>query len=485
MIENGEWCLHLLGLQGQYEGQTLDLTEEVVWLGRASHGTQSSPTHFLFMDQSVSRAHAALVRAPEYNSYVLHHRSQTNPTFLNDVQLTEPKLLKEGDKISFGLQALSFSTSRRIQIQSYETMVDEDPPPPPPPPQAAPSEPMPLNIGVRSGRRSFFAGAKKSIVLQFTPDAQQVEEVTASLDREVVTFKVPAVLRAEMEFVLDPAQNVVLSPTAGSFSTSKRVTSLDGMELSLPIKSNERLMLTEHDTVRHEDCEIWLPEDTSGESSLELDLTSSQSKEHLGILEFQSGPWRGARLAFLPGAPSSSMELGPKSKLGSHAFPIVEAPTCQIVLQGDEAKLEVVSAKGGQYASIDGELLFAGQDAPLLSGSMVMLGRLMLNWIQPKLQASLKRYKLEYKENSYPIPKSQVKIGTAAHCEILVSGPGLSPVTGILSFGAKGFVYKHQEPSIPALVDGVEVPKDSEATVQDGSTLELGLGCVVKLVAKG
>ena len=97
---------YLEGLQGQYKGEEIPLPREVIWLGRAVAGTPNSPTHKFFEDGSVSRVHAALAWTPEFEAFVIHHRSQTNPTFLNDL----PAMLDRMEKLE-----PSIYTERRCQ----------------------------------------------------------------------------------------------------------------------------------------------------------------------------------------------------------------------------------------------------------------------------------------------------------------------------------------------------------------------------------
>lgn len=119
---NQVWFLK--GLQGQYENQELELPREVIWLGRAVIGTPNTSTHIFFEDGAVSRVHGALAWVEEFSSYVIHHRSQTNPTFLNDVPVGEPQLVKSGDIISFGHQRLQLYCS----VMSESVPAAADPP---------------------------------------------------------------------------------------------------------------------------------------------------------------------------------------------------------------------------------------------------------------------------------------------------------------------------------------------------------------------
>ena len=532
---------HLRGLEGQYEGSAHRLGEEVIWLGRVAEGTSAEPHHLLFHDQSVSRGHAVLVWAEAYGSYVLHHRSQTNPTFLNQQPMSEPQLLKTGDVVSVGRQILCFepislesdtpvpspvseeesvvetappleldeqdevsadageSQEKRIQIELpgepvvakiTEELSEEDVPvelklvrkP-------VSNDSLSLNVGFRVQESTIFAAARDTITLRFDPDFASVEGPYSEDDDKNVVFHLPGRLKAELCFQhQDSEEKTYLKTDAGAHATTKRLTTVSGIILDFPVQAKERVLVSQEDIVLHQDIECWLADDNEGQSSIELDLglddsESSFKSESLGALRFQNGAWNGATISFVSDS-KNSLKVGPGSFIGAHRMPIQNAPNCRIDFENNRANILVEEAQDGQYLSLNGELLFHDQSARLLSGSGLFLGTLILHWIQPKLHAELSRYTMVVENMVFPINKSLVRIGTAAHCEILLSGTGLAEITGTLEYTHGGFIYTHLEDSYPALIEGKSVLKGEEATVEDGASLQLGLGNILELKAK-
>ena len=180
----------------------------------------------------------------------------------------------------------------------------------------------------------------------------------------------------------------------------------------------------------------------------------------------------------------NSLELGPGISIGGYPIPVSDAPLCRIHFLANVPHVEVLEASGGQYVSINGELLFPGSSRPLCSGSGLFLGQLMLYWTQPHLQSRLVRYKLESRGQNFPLSRSRVRIGTASHCEIVLEGANLAEEVGVISFTERGFHYHHSDPVHPAQVDGQPLAAHQQATIQEGSVLRLGSDCLLELKAK-
>ena len=452
--------MKLLGLKGQYVGESLELLAEHVWLGRASSGSTNTAEHFFFEDQSVSRAHAVLVWSEEHGSYVIHHRSQTNPTFLNGEPLQEPRLLSLGDKISFGHQVIEYGGSGEGEDSASE-----------------PSDVEALQLAFRVAGVTTEVKMSQVLCFQFSKDVTEVEGPLDDGDGTTI-YRVPRSSSSEFKVFRDPETRSVMVEGSSKSASGSLTAKHDGTQLNLPIKAGVRYEFLECDVLEYGDFECWLLNED--ETSCELDLLGAFA-ESIGLLEFQSGPWKGASLSFSSEFKESYFLLGPGSKLGDRMFPIERAPTCKISFEDDVATFEVAEAAVGQYATLNGKLLFDGQQNELHSGSGLSLGDLMFLWKEPRLHAELSKFRLHYADKVLPIPRSQVIIGTASHCEVLLDGPGLGAMTGSLDFGPSGFVYKHLELTIPAVVDGKEVSSGREIKIEAGSVLELGLGCVLKL----
>ena len=552
----------LVGITGDYENGSVNLSEEVVWIGRAVTGTPSTSSHLLFEDQSVSRVHGAFAWVAQYQSFAFHHRSQTNPTFVNDKVVTEPVLLKPGDVIAFGHQKLRFElcesqepTVRSIPLpetpthepvaasetetedqvpddmlgwevqdsdsdsdtgdESSETesapvlpsisseevnseTIDESAPPSPGQPLLSPQvEPVPeseetgelevkecpLNIAFKIRGKEYRAGATSSFSARFSPNFEDVKGPLPSEDGNVY-FEIPARLQSEVSVQLLPDKNELKLKVEGSRTRTKRITETEHLTLEATIQDSGELPLDPADKISHQGAEFWQISaaevnnpTASTASTLEMNreaFEAMSSKAHRGTLEFQTGDWKGSKITIFPSA--EGLEIGPESKIGPYKLPLENCPTCRVSYDGTSPQVEVVEAADGQYVSINGELLFACQANPLVSGSGLFLGKYMLHWTQPEIQSRLSEYRLKFESNSLPISRAKVRIGTASHCEVLIDGQGLSPVTGTLECTLDGFFYEHLDSAIHAQVDGEVVLKGEKAEIKPGSIMQLGLG---------
>ncbi|MBT9584549.1 FHA domain-containing protein [bacterium] len=78
------------------------LTEPKVILGRLDPGEAPPAGSLLFPEPTVSRVHAMLDWDPKKNRYLLTHRSSTNATLVNGIQLVRPRHINPGDRIKMG-----------------------------------------------------------------------------------------------------------------------------------------------------------------------------------------------------------------------------------------------------------------------------------------------------------------------------------------------------------------------------------------------
>ncbi len=84
------------------------LLDSAYTLGRASTNTIAIP------DGSVSSQHARIVRTPD--GFVLEDLQSRNGTFVNGEQVTDKRLLADGDLIRLGKVILTFNVAREGKI---------------------------------------------------------------------------------------------------------------------------------------------------------------------------------------------------------------------------------------------------------------------------------------------------------------------------------------------------------------------------------
>lgn len=94
---------HLIAEEGPHRGLILNLEEGGEWL----IGRDPDRVDFVIEDTTVSRKHARITKTPE--GIYLKNLSRVNPVLVNDAELTEPALLKEGDRVLIGNTVFLFS----------------------------------------------------------------------------------------------------------------------------------------------------------------------------------------------------------------------------------------------------------------------------------------------------------------------------------------------------------------------------------------
>lgn len=105
----GRPCLVVIA--GKELGERIDLDDNDVVIGRAE-------TSRLFINSDlVSRHHATIAYVG--TRYVLRDEGSTNGTFVNDVRLTEPRPLDDGDTVKIGRTVLKYTESP-VEVQYLE-----------------------------------------------------------------------------------------------------------------------------------------------------------------------------------------------------------------------------------------------------------------------------------------------------------------------------------------------------------------------------
>lgn len=469
---------YLKGLAGQYEGQEITLPGEVLWLGRAVSGTPNTDTHLFFEDGAVSRVHGALAWAENFAAYVIHHRSQTNPTFLNGESLTEPKLLKPGDIVSFGHQ--------RLEVAERSDA---------PTPSAAPHTRAGTGVSIRAKTKSgaTVLNAGKEVVIELDPGFGQTSQPV--MEGETTFLKLAARKAAKLTITAGTASgSYKVQLDCPELIQTHRVTSTDYLILDVPFAAGSSLEFGPGDLVLHQGVELssWSgeeadPDNSTSSSTVSLEMKAfkkpvAENKDR-GLVEFQTGEWKGASIMLGPEY-EQGVEIGPNCSIAGFPVPIKDGPTCRISYIDGAPHIEVVEAVDGHYVSVNGELLFATQANPLVSGSGIFLGKSMLFWTQPAIQKRLSDLKLMVGETALPIPRGLTRIGTAAQCEVLLDDNGLAPVSGTLECTHEGLFYKHLDGSVPAQLDGETLISGDRVEFKEGSSLQVGLDTTIILKAK-
>jgi hypothetical protein len=259
-------------------------------------------------------------------------------------------------------------------------------------------------------------------------------------------------------------------------------------ELRVPLLPGQRLPFVETDVILHQGYRIWLG-DPERPPDGGATLTQSPRPVEAGqppappgrkvTLQFLNGPWKDATIS-MPAELSANLRIGPGDIGFRHPFPVAHCPHCEIAVSKGEARLRAIDVADDQFLEVDADLVFVGESVPLQGGSRLLLGDAEFLWSDGN-EALYQSYRLVDGETSYPIRKTTVRLGTAAHCEVMLAHRELPPVIGRISFETGQPVYHHTDLSASIRVDGEDTSSGLSVPLQAGSQLELRPGVVLSL----
>lgn len=459
-------CLRVV--EGSHSQTHHPLTRSVISVGRATPETPYSSAYLTFPEATVSRLHIVLTWEPGASAYMVHHRSQTNPTLLNGQVLATSTVLKLGDVLACGRLVLVLESMRSGDS-----------------PAAAPPEPQRMLLNIRklsdeSGRVFSVPLERAQFSLHFSSHNQGINpEETSELDQVI---HLPAEQEAELSFTPREEQALVELGTPSTEETV-RTTSLVCGKLQVPLKVGQPIGFGPDDALSHQGYHMWLAESenqlphsklVAGPDSQSLDA------QEMAELRFLNGAWKGGSLS-VPIGGAAHFDLGPGSTSFRHRLPLTGTPTCSISIQDGRSQLRVCLLSDDQFLDVNGELLFTGESLELFSGSTILLGESEFFWSVPKLHKEYTQYSILDQGTSHPIEKAEIRLGTAAHCEVQIRERGLAPVVGVIKYTKSGFVYKHLNIACTARIDGSELSSGLESPITLESILELAPGINVRL----
>lgn len=454
--------LRLKVIDGAFHQEHLALERSLISLGRSTPESPSSAAYLTFPEPTVSRLHAVLTWEAGVKAFLLHHRSQTNPTLLNNTAITGPELLKAGDTVTLGRLVLL------VEADSTSSAT------------AAPATPaITLNAKTDMGDRTFNVPLQSSrISVVFGPDRSTTPITPPPGGQEVqeIRFPAPVPTNFQLQLTAEDEENIAQGSPPEE-APVLRVSRALGMELHLPLKENTAVPILYSDLLLHQRYRLWLGNENSepGRATLSEKPGPPDSQSDLVphlILRFLNGPWCDTEVT-IPAAGSYHLPLGPGFTPFRHPFPFPHTPSCSITVADGFARLRVSKVDDDQFIEVDGDLVFESEAVTLVSGSRILLGDAEFLWTDPTVHAVYTAFCLTHEQSVFPIRKSTVRIGTAAHCEVMLSDRSLPPVLGRIDFGPAGPVYHHLNIAAPIRVDSHEISAGLSTELKNGSNLEL------------
>lgn len=470
-IEPIESGLRLRVLEGTHQEADHPLNRTIVSIGRHTPETPHTEAYLTFPEPTLSRLHAVLVWEPRAKTYSVEHHSQTNPSLLNGRQLTTKQLLKPGDILALGRLVVSFEWNPN-QPSRTVPLTDSTPK-------------QVLNILGGDNERVFNVPVRSRYLSISFSDARTTAPIQPGETDQEMVVRIPATQTNTLRLQTDLAHGTSQVELEREASTpTLRRTELPIGTLDVPVRPGTPIDFLPGDILYHQGYKLWWGEGAPLPPPMvkrgpvsEVDASADPGYT---VLCFLSGGWKGSTLT-IPSYGSYVVDLGPGSPSFRHAPAFGQSPRGRLTIHNGAASLRVSSLPGGQFVDVNGDLLFLGESVNLPSGSRILLGENDLVWCQPQLHELYSLFQVISPEGSHPIEKAEVRIGTAAHCEIRLKDRTLSPVVGLLKFNRDGAVYEHIALTQSARVDGVETSAGLSHPVHEGTKLELAPGVLVSV----
>ncbi len=268
-------------IEGTGRGQVFPLDTKELTIGRAANPGERAPGYVFLYDDTVSRIHAQLLWSEDENLYILHHRSQTNPTVVNSLPLEEPHNLEPDDTIQIGKIVLQIQQIERRWAQNDESQRMRMPATAPqstndpglaPLQKQRPAVPMPTETRKVAVRISMNANKTGTARMEFRlkviegPDAGQVfplrgtmalGRATAGADTANQVLLTDDMLSPEHALLRwsEPDGKYQLAPAASSIAIQR---SIDGLVWMTTVPTSSRVLLEPGDllTLGHTRMEL-------------------------------------------------------------------------------------------------------------------------------------------------------------------------------------------------------------------------------------
>ena len=466
--------LRLRVLEGAFHNPVHKLERSVISIGRSTPESAANASYLTFPEPTVSRLHAVMTWEVGAKAYLLHHRSQTNPTVLNNAVISGPHLLKAGDRITLGRLVLLVEPESETPAGEGAAIT-------------TPPVELSLNAKLEGGERLFSAPVRERVLAVTFLNDRTTSAVAPIQNAEGwQDVRLPGSSSGALRFEIDPAAGTCTVETGpqNEAPTIRLSHGRAGGELRVPLRPGQSLPFVETDVILHQGYRIWLghpdrsPDAGSTLSQKPKDSDDPHETRPEVTLQYLNGPWKDATVT--ASAESSNLRIGPGDIGFRHPFPLARLPQCEVNVQDGVARLRAIEVSDDQFLEVDGDLVFAGEAVPLLGGSRLLVGDAEFLWNDGS-ESLYSSFRLVDETNTYPIRKASVRLGTAAHCEIMLSPRELPPVIGKITFETGAPVYHHLDISAPIRVDGEEASCGLSVPLRHGSLLELRPGITLKL----
>ncbi len=455
--------LELVVQSGGGHGETFLLDRPRVVLGRLDPGDEPTPGVIAFPDATVSRVHAHLEWDARRARYVLEHRSRTNATVVNGLQVTGSHVLEVGDQVKLGslvcrLQHCTHEghrpraeVVRSIQSGSYLVCL------------VGPSAGaiLPLNYTHLALRESLLTSDVPGLFVPGAGDAQAdlywdgegftVHPGPSGRPLRLLTCR-PGLVR---KIVLNDPEGIPLRP--GSLLVC-------GQAVLTPARAEQAGVLRER-VLDKSPLELLHP--LLGSVDPEADPCWRGEQEY--VLEVLSGARRGTRLWLDPDRLEEPVTVGPAP--ADLELPDQHAP--RLELRFHEGQVLVLNADATMSFTHNWELVTPGEEVRAFSGDRFSFERTVVSFEHKPTQARVDSLSLYLGDLELPLVREVNSLGYNPQSELRVDDRRLAPTHGYVEVRSTGVFYRHKDPKSEVLV--------GDLVVRAGQEVELALGDVLEL----
>lgn len=487
----------LVVIQGESLGRSFPLRFRQITLGRQEAEEPSDETVLTFAEPTVSRVHACLEWDEEALRYTIEHLSRTNPTALNGAPLTTKQTLQAGDRIKLGLLVVELRVTTKADA---ETPAAERP-------RLRPSLEADADIDPITSK--LILSSSQFLVVLSGPHRGKVCPLThprmpLKIPEEAVSGRPAVVVAGVAEWNVDFIQqdNRLFIECMERPGLLMR---FPGLVYDRLIGSRERAELTEDTVLICGDVAL-TPADRVRAELLTTRLRSSlPSGDTLVdrmrpgappywpgtnefILRVLSGPDRGSTLWIDPPKLSGPIRIGPVGASGVHVeIPDREAATIAISYTEDGFRICNV---GEQNFNHNWEILRNSDEAPLVSGDRITMGRTMLSFEHIPLQARIESLAVFHGNREMPLVRAVNHIGYRPENELRIDDRRLGPRHGIVGVHhGQEFYYRHLNPDSAVTIvhaggDSEHVATGEQRPVRSGDKIVLCEGIEISLAER-
>lgn len=463
MDESFDSRLELVVQSGGGQGETWLLDRPRVVLGRLDPGDEPTPGVVAFPDPTVSRVHAHLEWDARRSRYVLEHRSRTNATVVNGLQVTGSHMLEVGDLIKLGslvcrLQHCTHEghrpraeVVRSIQSGLYLVCL------------VGPSAGaiLPLNYTHLAVRESLLTSDVPGLFVPGAGDAQAdlywdgegftVHPGPSGRPLRLLTCR-PGLVR---KVVLNDPEGVPLLP--GSLLVC-------GAAVLMATRAEQAGILREK-VQGKEPLELLHP--LFAQVNPEAEPCWRGDQEYL--LEVLSGARRGTRLWLDPEGLEEPVILGPAP--ADLELPDQHAP--RLELRFRDGEIWLLNADATMSFSHNWELVTPGEEVQVFSGDRFSFERTVVCFQHLPIQARVDRLSLYHGDLELPLVRQINSLGYNPQSDLRVDDRRLAPTHGFVEVRPAGVIYRHKDPRSEVRV--------RDLVVRAGQEVELALGDVLEL----